>query len=107
MKASPTILRFSEVTVESGQHYETGLWSSSFELNQGELLLVRIERENERLPLMDAAEGLATPTQGLSVDEESRKCRLLPSALWPGPFSHCSLFQPSFRCWPTHDFMQA
>jgi phospholipid/cholesterol/gamma-HCH transport system ATP-binding protein len=64
MNASPTILKFSEVTVESGQHYETGLWSCSFELNQGELLLVRIERENERLPLMDAAEGLATPTQG-------------------------------------------
>jgi phospholipid/cholesterol/gamma-HCH transport system ATP-binding protein len=64
MNASPAILKFSEVTVESGQHYETGLWSSSFELNHGELLLVRMERENERLPLMDAAEGLATPTQG-------------------------------------------
>jgi phospholipid/cholesterol/gamma-HCH transport system ATP-binding protein len=64
MNAFPTILKFSEVTVESGQPYETGLWSSSFELNQGELLLVRIERENERLPLMDAAEGLATPTHG-------------------------------------------
>ena len=64
MNATPAILKFREVTVESGQHYETGLWNSSFELNQGELLLVRMERENERLPLMDAAEGLATPTQG-------------------------------------------
>jgi phospholipid/cholesterol/gamma-HCH transport system ATP-binding protein len=58
------ILKFSEVTIESSPHYETGLWSSSLELNQGELLLVRIERENERLPLADAAEGLVPPTQG-------------------------------------------
>lgn len=64
MNASPPILKFSEVTVESGPLYETGLWSSSFELHQGELMLVRIERENERLPLMDATEGLVTPTQG-------------------------------------------
>ena len=62
--ASTAILKFSEVTVESGQHYETGLSGSSFELNQGELLLIRMERENERLPLMDAAEGLVAPTQG-------------------------------------------
>ena len=64
MNASRAIIKFSEVTVESGQHYETGLWSSSFELNPGELLLVRMERENERLPLMDAAQGLVAPTQG-------------------------------------------
>ena len=64
MNAPTSILKFSEVTVESGQHYETGLWGSSFELKQGELMLVRIERENERLPLMDATEGLVAPTQG-------------------------------------------
>ena len=61
MNASTAILKFSEVTVESGQHYETGLVNSSFELNPGELLLVRMERENERLPLMDAA-GAALPS---------------------------------------------
>lgn len=64
MNASPTILKFSEVTIESSTHYETGLWNSSWELKQGELLLVRIERENERLPLADATEGLVPPTQG-------------------------------------------
>ena len=52
MNASPSILKFSEVTIESSPHYETGLGNSSFELNQGELLLVRLERENERLPLI-------------------------------------------------------
>jgi phospholipid/cholesterol/gamma-HCH transport system ATP-binding protein len=33
-------------------------------LNPGDLLLVRIERENERLPLADVTEGLTTPEQG-------------------------------------------
>ncbi len=64
MNASPTILKFNEVTIESSLHYETGLGNSSFELNQGELLLVRMEREDERLPLADATEGLVSPTEG-------------------------------------------
>jgi phospholipid/cholesterol/gamma-HCH transport system ATP-binding protein len=64
MNASPAILKFNAVTVESSPHYEIGLWNSSFELNQGGLMLVRVERENERLPLADVAEGLALPTQG-------------------------------------------
>ncbi|MDB6027211.1 MAG: ABC-type transport system involved in resitance to organic solvent, ATP-binding protein [Verrucomicrobiales bacterium] len=64
MNASPAILEFSDVTIESGSHYESGLWNSSFNLHAGELLLVRMEREGERLPLADATEGLVPPTQG-------------------------------------------
>ena len=64
MNDSPAILKFSEVTIESSPHYETGLCDTSFEINQGDLLLVRMERENERLPLADATEGLAPPSQG-------------------------------------------
>jgi phospholipid/cholesterol/gamma-HCH transport system ATP-binding protein len=64
MNDSPTILKFSEVTIDSGPRYETGLWNSSFEFSQGELLLVRIERENERLPLADVTEGLVSPDRG-------------------------------------------
>jgi phospholipid/cholesterol/gamma-HCH transport system ATP-binding protein len=64
MNPSPAILKFSEVTIESGAHFETGLWNSSFELNPGDLLLVRMERENERPALPDATEGLLPPTQG-------------------------------------------
>src|SRR5580700_2750471 len=64
MNDSTAILKFSEVTIESGPHYEIGMWKSSFELKQGDLLLVRMERENERLPLADATEGLASPSQG-------------------------------------------
>jgi phospholipid/cholesterol/gamma-HCH transport system ATP-binding protein len=64
MHDCPPILKFSDVTVESSAHYETGLRNGSFELSQGELLVVRIERENERLPLADATQGLAPPKQG-------------------------------------------
>ena len=64
MNDSPAILNFSEVTVESSPYYETGLWNCSFDLNAGELLLVRMERENERLPLADATEGLVPPDHG-------------------------------------------
>lgn len=64
MNASPSILKFGEVTVPASAHYETGLWNISFELNPGDLLLVRMERENERLPLADAAEGLVLAAQG-------------------------------------------
>lgn len=64
MNAPPAILKFGNVTVPASPHYETDLWNISFELNSGDLLLVRIERENERLPLADAAEGLVPATQG-------------------------------------------
>src|SRR5437016_78669 len=64
MNAFPLILKFDKVTVSASSHYETGLLDISLELKSGELLLVRIERENERLPLADAAEGLVPGTQG-------------------------------------------
>src|SRR3954468_12217699 len=64
MSASSAILEFGNVTVPSGPEYETGLWQISFALNAGDLLLVRIERENERLPLADATEGLMPPATG-------------------------------------------
>lgn len=64
MNAPAPLLKFSEVTTESSPRYETGLWNVSFELNPGDLLLVRIEREDERLPLADATEGLLPPAAG-------------------------------------------
>jgi phospholipid/cholesterol/gamma-HCH transport system ATP-binding protein len=64
MNNLPPTLKFSEVTIESSAQYEIGLSHSSFELNPGELLLLRIERENERLPVADAAEGLVSPLRG-------------------------------------------
>ena len=58
------ILDFGDVTIESGANYEIGLSRSSFELGPGALLLLRIEREDERMPVADAAEGLVCPRQG-------------------------------------------
>jgi phospholipid/cholesterol/gamma-HCH transport system ATP-binding protein len=60
-----SIVKFGIVTVPSSAQYETGLSNITFTLDQGDLLLVRIERENERLPLADATEGLAPPSQGI------------------------------------------
>jgi phospholipid/cholesterol/gamma-HCH transport system ATP-binding protein len=59
-----SILNFSGVTVPSGADYETGLSNVCFEIGAGDLLLVRIERENERLPLADASEGLLQANKG-------------------------------------------
>lgn len=59
-----SILKFTDVTIEPSRRYETGLCNISFELKQGDLLLVHIEREDERLPLADAAEGLECPVRG-------------------------------------------
>ena len=64
MNVPPVILKFSEVVIDAGTHYETGLGNSSFELNQGDLMLVRLERENERLTLANDAEGRVPPAQG-------------------------------------------
>jgi phospholipid/cholesterol/gamma-HCH transport system ATP-binding protein len=64
MSMNSSILKFSGVTIESSSQFETGLWNTSFELKAGELLLVQIERENERLPLADASQGLVSPAQG-------------------------------------------
>ena len=64
MNASSSVLQFGNVTVPSSPHYETGLWDVSFALSPGDLLLVRIERENERLPLADVTEGLVPPAHG-------------------------------------------
>jgi len=61
---SASILKFSNATVASDAHYETGLSDVSFQLDPGDLLLVRIERENERLPIADASEGLVPLERG-------------------------------------------
>ena len=69
-----SILKFSNVTVPTSSDFETGLADVSFSIGAGDLLLVRIERENERLPLADASQGLQ-PISGGTVtfmDEDWR-----------------------------------
>jgi phospholipid/cholesterol/gamma-HCH transport system ATP-binding protein len=53
------VLLMKKVTVQSGQDYDTGVWNLSLSLTAGELALIRLERSNLRVPIADAAQGLA------------------------------------------------
>jgi phospholipid/cholesterol/gamma-HCH transport system ATP-binding protein len=64
MNSPPSIIKVSHVSVPSGSDYEIALDGVSFELTAGDLLMVRIERENERVPLADLAGGLVPPIVG-------------------------------------------
>ena len=64
MNFEAPILELRNVSVPSGSQYETALDGISFELCPGELLMARLERENERVPLADTAEGLVPPSAG-------------------------------------------
>lgn len=59
-----TVLEFEQVAVEGGHLYDTAIWQVSFSLRRSELMLVRLEAGNLRVPLADAAQGLIEPVQG-------------------------------------------
>src|SRR3982750_465661 len=67
MSESKTILELTGVTVESGPGYDSPVWNVSLRLAPGELGLVRLERGAVRLPLTDAAEGLAEQYDGTAA----------------------------------------
>jgi ABC-type transporter Mla maintaining outer membrane lipid asymmetry ATPase subunit MlaF len=58
------ILEFTGVTVEADAMYDSGVWNVSLRLLPSELALVRMERGSLRLPLADAAQGLADVAEG-------------------------------------------
>jgi phospholipid/cholesterol/gamma-HCH transport system ATP-binding protein len=64
MENGPPILDLDRVTVETGRSYDSGVWNVSLRMAAGELALVRLERSNPRLPIADAAQGLAETTAG-------------------------------------------
>jgi len=61
---STEILRFHNVTIAADRTYESGLCNLSLSLVAGDLAVVLLEKEQVRIPLADAAEGLVTPVQG-------------------------------------------
>ena len=61
------VLELTGVTVESDPAYDTPLWNVSLRLAPGDLALVRLERGAVRLPLADAAEGLAERYDGTAA----------------------------------------
>ena len=67
MPEARTILELAGVTVESEPAYDSPVWNVSLRLAAGELALVRLERGVVRLPLADAAEGLAEHYDGTAT----------------------------------------
>jgi phospholipid/cholesterol/gamma-HCH transport system ATP-binding protein len=63
---APEILAIENVSVEASSTYDVGLTGVSLSLRAGELALVRLERDNVRLPLADVAAGLADPDAGVA-----------------------------------------
>lgn len=61
---APSILNFEHVTIEPGPPYDSGIWNVSLTLHPGELVLLRLEKEHTRLPLADAASGVADLATG-------------------------------------------
>jgi len=65
MSNEPTdILRFHDVTIAADREYEPGLCNLSLSFVPGDLAVVLLDKEQVRIPLADAAEGLVTPVQG-------------------------------------------
>ena len=64
--AAAPVLSFEHVTIESGGAYEydTSVWDVNLDLAPGDLVLIRMEKEHTRLPLADAACGVARPDEG-------------------------------------------
>jgi phospholipid/cholesterol/gamma-HCH transport system ATP-binding protein len=58
------LLEFRSVAVEPQRAHDSGVWNVSFTLNQGDLLLLRLEPGQSTLPLCDAASGIVDPAQG-------------------------------------------
>jgi phospholipid/cholesterol/gamma-HCH transport system ATP-binding protein len=67
MAESKAILELTGVKVESDPVYDSPLWNVSLRLGPGELALVRLERGAVRLPLADAAEGVAEHYEGTAT----------------------------------------
>src|SRR5215210_2327568 len=67
MGESKAILELIGVTVEADPAYDSPVWNVSLRLAPGELALVRLERGVVRLPLADAAEGLAEHYDGTAA----------------------------------------
>jgi phospholipid/cholesterol/gamma-HCH transport system ATP-binding protein len=51
-------------TIAADREYEPGLCHLSLSLGAGDLAVVLLEKDQVRIPLADAAEGLVTPVQG-------------------------------------------
>ena len=61
---SDIILHFEEVTLIPNSHHVCSIEDVSFQINRGELILVRVDADCEHLPLPDLLMGLDFPDKG-------------------------------------------
>ncbi len=61
---STDILRFHDVTIATDSEHESGISNLHLSLAPGDLAVVLLEKEQVRIPLADAAEGLVAPVRG-------------------------------------------
>jgi phospholipid/cholesterol/gamma-HCH transport system ATP-binding protein len=61
---STDILRFHYVTIAAASKHESGISNLHLSLAPGDLAVVLLEKEQVRIPLADAAEGLIAPVRG-------------------------------------------
>lgn len=64
MALGRTILEFERVTISASAAYDAPMRNISFHLEEGHLMLVRVDEASDHLPLADAAQGLITPGSG-------------------------------------------
>jgi len=64
MNESTDILRFHDVKIAPDSDRESGISSLNLSLSPGDLTVVLWEKEQVRIPLADAAEGLVSPLRG-------------------------------------------
>jgi phospholipid/cholesterol/gamma-HCH transport system ATP-binding protein len=64
MNESTDLLRFHDVTIAPDSEYESGISNLGLSLAPGALAVALLEKEQVRIPLADAAEGLVAPVRG-------------------------------------------
>ena len=64
MNESTDILRFHDVTIAPDSDRKSGISSLNLSLSPGDLAVVLWEKEQVRIPLADAGEGLVSPVRG-------------------------------------------
>jgi len=64
MELRRTILEFERVAIPASVAYDAAMRNISFRLEEGQLMLIRVDEGSDHLPLADAAQGLIAPSSG-------------------------------------------
>jgi phospholipid/cholesterol/gamma-HCH transport system ATP-binding protein len=64
MELRRTVLEFERVTIPASEAYDAPMRNVSFRLEEGQLMLIRVDEASDHLPLADAAQGLIPTPSG-------------------------------------------